>query len=120
MRHKWILASALAIAALSSTAHAAWAATGFVKFDIRMDNGVTYLYPALPNGSLSYPLGGNCQWNRLVIDNAGDNWGSVENGKRMYAMLLTARAQGLRVDFGYDDTSGPHCRLAQLFVEWNN
>ena len=115
---KWTLA--LALAAFSSNASAAWVATGFVKFDIRFDNGVLYIYPKQPNGSLSWPLGGNCQWSRLQIDNGGDHFNSAENGKRMYGMLLAARSQGLRVDLGYDDASGPACRLAQLYVEWPN
>jgi hypothetical protein len=103
---------------VTSFAHAAWAATGYVKFDIRMDNGMTYFYPALPNGSLSYNLGGNCQYSRLELRDSGDRFNSAENGKRMMAMLLAAKSQGLRVSFGYDDADGPTCRLAQLNVEW--
>jgi len=112
------LLAAIVTLAAAPAANAAWAATGFVKFDIRMDNGMTYLYPALPNGSLTYPLDGTCQYHRLEIRDSGDRFNSVENGKRMTALLLAAKTQGLRVNFGYDDQDGPTCRIAQLNVEW--
>src|SRR5690242_15451972 len=113
-----VLLSALLWISVAQSAHAGWASTGFVRFDIRMDNGMTYLYPKLANGSLGWPLGGNCQYSRLELRESGDRFNAPENGKRMYAMLLTAKAQGLRVDLGYDDADGPTCRLAQVFVEW--
>lgn len=100
---------------VSPPSQAAYASTGYVRFDIRMDNGVTYLYPVLPNNAT---LGPNCTYNRLELRETGDRFNAVENGKRMYALLLTAKAQGLRVNFGYDDADGPACRVAQLYVEW--
>jgi hypothetical protein len=113
-----LFVSILIAIVVSPNAEAAWASTGFVRFDVRMDNGMTYIYPKLPNGSLGWALGGNCQYSRLELRESGDRFNAPENGKRMYALLLTAKAQGLRVDLGYDDTDGPTCRLAQLFVEW--
>lgn len=108
----------LLLLGFTSVAQAAWVSTGFVDFDIRMDNGVTFFYPALPNGSQSWPLGGNCLYSRLEINNAGDKFGSVDNAKRMMALLLTAKTSGLKANFGYDDAEGPSCRLAQVFVQW--
>ena len=105
---------------VASTSQAAWSETGWVRFDVRMDNGQTYIYPKTPEGSLSYNLGGSCMYNRLSLDNSGDYFGSVENGKRMYSMLLTAKATGLRVSLGFENASGPVCKLAQLYVEWPN
>jgi hypothetical protein len=92
---------------LALPAHSAWSTTGFTEVNIRMDNGVTYFYPAMPNGSLSFPLSGNCQYSRLELRDTGDRFNSVENGKRMMSLILGARLAGKRVDLGYDDADGP-------------
>jgi hypothetical protein len=105
----------LMLLAVCQAAHATYLSTGWVRFDIRMDNGVTYLYPTMPNGVTFSP---NCAYGRLELRETGDRFNAPENGKRMYALALTAKAQGLRVNFGYDDADGPSCRLAQLSVEW--
>jgi hypothetical protein len=110
---KWrasAMAVALGLIAPVPAAQAARVDTGWVKFDMRMDNGTTYVYPRLANGSWSYVLAGNCQFNGLVLTDAED--------KHLYDLLLTAQEQGLRVNLGYDDTDGPVCRVAHLHIEW--
>jgi hypothetical protein len=102
---------------LFNEANAAWSSTGFTAVDIRMDNGVTYFYPNY-NGSLSYPLNGNCMYSRLELRDTGDRFNSAENGKRMMALILSARLVGKLVSLGYDDTDGPGCRIAQVIVQW--
>lgn len=113
-----LVAAAVIVSALSSTnVFGAWVSTGFTAVNIRMDNGVTYFYPD-NNGSLSYPLGGNCMYNRLELRDTGDRFNSVENGKRIMALILSARMSGKLVSLGYDDTDGPACRVAQVIVQW--
>lgn len=72
----------------------------------------------LSNGSFSYTLGGNCKYSRRELRESVDRFNSVENGKRMMALLLTAQTMERRVSFGYDDQDGLGCRLAQLSVQW--
>lgn len=101
-------------------AQAAWVSTPFTEVNIRMDNGVTYFYPSNPaaNGSLNYPLGGNCLNSRLELRDTGDRFNSIENARRIMALILSARMAAKRVMLGYDDTDGPACRIAQVIVEW--
>lgn len=103
------MATTLGLIGLASAAQAAPADTGWVKFDLRRDQGNTYVYPRHSNGSWSHVFSGNCQFNGLLLD---------ENGKHLYDMLLTAKDQGLRVSLGYDDTDGPVCRVAEIQIEW--
>ena len=106
----------LASSVLAPTAHATtWTSTGWVQFDIRMDNGETYIYPVLPNGT---SLGGNCLYGRLRLAETGDRFNAVENGRRMMALLVTAKTMKLRANLGYDSDDGSNCRLAQLSIEW--
>jgi hypothetical protein len=104
------MAVALGLAGLLPAAQAAPVDTGWVKFDMRVDDGTTYVYPRLSNGAWSYVLAGNCQFNGLVLTNAVD--------RHLYDMLLTAKEQGLRVNLEYDDRDGPVCRVAHLYIEW--
>ncbi len=64
------MAVALGLTALVPVAQAARVNTGWVKFGMRMDNGTTYVYPRLADGSWSYALAGNCQSNGLVLTDA--------------------------------------------------
>ena len=105
------LTLALGLFGLAPAAPAAWVDTGWVKFDLRSEDGNTYVYPRHADGSLSYVLAGNCQFNGLVLTGADDRFS-------LHGMLMTAREQGLRVSLRYDDTGGPVCRLAQLHIEW--
>jgi len=110
------LVSLLALALLAPTTRATtWSSTGWVQFDIRMDNGETYIYPVLPNGAT---LGGNCLYGRLRLAETGDRFNAVENGRRMAALLITAKTMKLRANLGYDSDDGSNCRLAQLTIEW--
>jgi hypothetical protein len=36
----------------------------------------------------------------------------------MYALILFARAQDKRIRLGYNDTDGPECRVAEVWIEW--
>jgi len=99
----------LALSGLVSPAQAARVETGWVKFHLRTDQGNTYVYPRHSDGSLSYVLAGNCQFNGLVLGGTGD---------RMHDMLQTAREQRLRVRLEYDDADGPVCRLTHIYIEW--
>ena len=74
-----------------------YAQTPYVDLVIRMDNGRTYFEGP-------FTLGGNCANNRLELNDGGDKFGSVENGRRMMALILAARTTGLKVSLGYDDT----------------
>lgn len=116
--HTYLACGLLLSAAVS--AQAAWVSTPFTAVNIRMDNGVTYFYPPNPaeNGSLNYPLGGNCLNSRLELRDTGDRFNSVENARRIMALILSARMAGKRVMLGYDDADGPACRIAQVIVEW--
>ena len=110
MRTLFALASLLCCIA-SNVASAAYVTTGFVPaLDIYMDNGVVYFG--------GFTTTGTCQWNRLELRDTGDYMNSVENGKRMYALILSARMSGKRIKLGYNDTDGPACRVAEVWIEW--
>lgn len=95
---------------------AAWAgnyqSTGFTTLYISADNGVTYFYPT------GYTTLGTCQYNRLELRETGDYYGDVENGRRMYAMILVAQLTGKLIELGYNDGDGPACRVASVQVQW--
>lgn len=96
----------------NSPANAAYVTTGYVSdLDISMDNGKTYFR--------GFPVSGNCLYERLELRDTGDYFGSVENAKRMYVAILSARLTGKRIRLGYNDTDGPECRVAEVWVEWN-
>lgn len=86
--------------------------TGFTTLNIVADNGVTYFYPA--NGTIVSP----CLYNRLELRETGDYYGNVENGRRMYAMILVAQMSGKLIELGYNDGDGPACRIASVHVQW--
>lgn len=90
--------------------------TGWVRFDIRMDNGRTYFYPF--NGDGSYMDLTPCAYSRLELSDSGDAFGSVENARRIMGMALAAKSMGLRVVLGYNTEQAPACRIAELQVEW--
>src|SRR5262245_14081784 len=102
-------AVSLALTGVVPAAQAARVDTGWVKFHLRTDQGNTYVYPRQSDGTLSYVLGGNCQFNGLLLTGTGDP---------LYGMLQTAKEQGLRVSLEYDDTGGPVCRVAHIYIEW--
>ena len=110
-----LLAVFLVAALVSPASQAGWANTGFVKFDIKLDNGRTYFIPVLAPGN---NLGPTCAYGRLELRDTGDYFNSVENARRMMATLLTAKSQGLRVNFGFEDQDGPACRVSGIQVEW--
>jgi hypothetical protein len=99
---------ALLVVVLAPAAHAARVETGWVEFELRMDQGRTYVYPRVSSNAPSRIFAGNCQFNALVLA------GNAE----LHAMLLTAQEQRLRVSLGYDDRDGPLCRLSHLYIEW--
>ena len=92
-------------------AHAAYVSTGFLTdLQISMDNGVTYFS--------GFTTSGNCQYDRLELRDTGDYANSVENGRRMYALILAARMTGKAIRLGYNDTDGPSCRIAEVWIQW--
>jgi hypothetical protein len=102
---------ALAVLLPMPSAFAAYLTTGFVQdIDIYMDNGVTYFG--------GFTTTGSCLYNRLELRDTGDYSSSVENGRRMYALILSARLAGKAVRLGYNDTDGPACRIAEVWVQW--
>ena|SRR5688572_24847541 len=101
------LATTLGMMGLVPAAQPAPVDTGWVTFEMRTDQGNTYVYPRHADGSLSYAFSGNCQFNALVLADTS-----------FHDMLLTAKEQKLRVSLGYDDTEGPLCRLAYVKLEW--
>lgn len=95
----------------SPLASAAYVSTPWITdLDIHMDNGVTYFS--------GFTTGGNCQYNRLEVRDTGDYSNSVENGRRMYALILSARMTGFPIRLGYNDTDGPNCRVAEVWIDW--
>ena len=97
---------------LSSTAWAGWQSTPFTTINILADNGVTYFYP------YGYTTQGNCAYNRLELRETGDYYGNVENGRRIYAMILSAQLAGKLISLGYNDTDGAGCRITSVQVQW--
>lgn len=65
-----------------------------------------------------FTTSGNCLYDRLELRDSGDYFGSVENGRRMYALILSARMQDKRIKLGYNDTDGPGCRVAEVWIDW--
>jgi hypothetical protein len=101
----------LASCVFSTPAKAAYVTTGWLyDLQIDMDNGVTYFR--------GFTTSGNCQHNRLELRDSGDYFSSVENGRRMYAAILAARLAGKAISLGYNDTDGPDCRIAEVWVDW--
>jgi len=94
----------------------AWAgnyqSTGFTTLNIVADNGVTYFYPA------GFTSLGTCLYNRLELRETGDYYGNVENGRRMYAMILAAQLTGKLIELGYNDGDGPGCRISGVQIQW--
>jgi hypothetical protein len=97
---------------LSSTAWAGFQSSPFTTLNILVDNGVTYFYPA------GYTTLGNCAYNRLELRETGDYYGNVENGRRIYALILAAQLAGKAISLGYNDTDGPGCRISGVQVQW--
>lgn len=115
---KLVLFLALSLSTLATQpALAAYQFTGWVRFDIQMDNGRTYFYPMNADGS-NMELS-PCLYSRIELNDTGDSFGSLENGRRMMAMALAAKSMGLRVRFGFDTAQAPACRVAELQVEWS-
>lgn len=90
---------------------AAYVTTGYREdLQIDMDNGVTYFR--------GFTTSGNCAYNRLELRETGDYFSAVENARRMYALILSARLSGKAIQLGYNDTDGPNCRVAEVWVQW--
>jgi hypothetical protein len=53
-----------------------------------------------------------------VMPEAGDYYGNVENGRRMFAMILSAQLTGKLISLVYSDQDGPACRIASVKVQW--
>ena len=107
------MASCVAACAAFATqaAHAGYVTTGWLdNLQIHMDNGVTYLS--------GFTASGNCSYNRLELRDTGDYFGSAENGRRIYSLLLAARLSDKRINLGYNDTDGPNCRVAEVWIDW--
>jgi hypothetical protein len=103
--------AALAACTIALPAQAAYVTTGWLSaLQINMDNGRTYF-------SGGFTSTGNCLYDRLELRDSGDYFGSVENARRMYALILAARAQDKRIRLGYNDTDGPECRVAEVWIE---
>jgi hypothetical protein len=96
----------------SGSAFAAYQSTPFTTVNIVADNGVTYVYPA------GYTTLNTCLYNRLELRETGDYFGNVENGRRIYAMILAAQLAGKPISLGYNDTDGPGCRISGVQVQW--
>lgn len=109
MRPRTLIGCALMLCA--GHAQSAYLSTPYVDLDIRMDNGKTYFYGP-------FTVSSNCQYNRLELGDAGDRFNSIENARKMMALILSARMSGLKVSLGYDDTDGPGCRIAEVYVQW--
>lgn len=108
-----IIVPHIMIAALlaAAPANATYQTTGYVTdLGIDMDNGVTYFR--------GFTTIGNCAYNRLELRDTGDYFGSVENARRMYALILSARLSGKAINLGYNDTDGPNCRVAEVWINW--
>jgi hypothetical protein len=91
---------------------AGYQSTPFTTVNIIADNGVTYFYPA------GYTTLNGCLYNRLELRETGDYYGNVENGRRIYAMILAAQLSGKLISLGYNDTDGPGCRISGAQVQW--
>jgi hypothetical protein len=116
MKKASVAVAVLAPMLFSHAAHAAYQLTGWVGFDVRMDNGRTYFYPLNADGS-AMSLS-PCLYSRVELNDSGDSFGSAENGRRIMSMALTAKALGLRAIIGYDTSQAPACRVAEFQVEW--
>ena len=111
MKHLLKILLALLVVVPMQAAFAAYSSTGYLQdLDIYMDNGVTYFS--------GFTTSGNCQFNRLELRDTGDYYTSVENGRRMYALILSARLAGKAVKLGYNDTDGPACRISSVVIQW--
>jgi hypothetical protein len=104
------ISAILGLIFMASAAEAAYVNTGFLTaLQIYMDNGVTYFG--------GFTTSGSCLYNRLELRDTGDYSGSVENGRRMYALILSAQLAGKAIKLGYNDTDGPGCRIAEVWIE---
>jgi hypothetical protein len=103
---------AVLFALVYGSALAAYQSTPFTTINIVADNGVTYLYPG------GYTTLNTCLYNRLELRETGDYYGNVENGRRIYAMILAAQLSGKLISLGYNDTDGPGCRVSGVQVQW--
>jgi hypothetical protein len=102
---------AAGLCALSPCALGTYQQTGYLSpINILMDNGVTYF--------AGFTTTGNCANNRLMLSETGDYFGAVENGRRMYALIVAAQLAGKAISLGYNDTDGPNCRLAEVYIQW--
>ena len=110
------VARALSCLAMFSYALSA-SATNFLftpfltDLDVHMDNGRTFF-------TGSFTTQAPCLYNRINLGETGDYWNNVENGKRMYALILAARFAGKPIKLGYESGDGPECRLAEVYVQW--
>ena len=103
--------SAITMLVFSAGAQATYQTTGYLSpINIHIDNGVTYFG--------GFTTSGNCAYNRLMLNDGGDYYGSIENGRRMYALIVAAQLSGKAINLGYNDTDGPNCRLAEVWVQW--
>jgi hypothetical protein len=90
---------------------AAWQSSGPIpSLSIYSDNGVTHFS--------GFTTTGNCAYNRLELRETGDYFGNVENGRRIFALVLAAQLEGRLVSLGYNDTDGPGCRVSSVTVQW--
>ncbi len=97
---------------VQESAHATYVNTGFLtSLEITMDNGKTYF-------AGGFTTTGNCLYDRLELRDTGDLSSSAVNGQRMYALILAARSAGRPIKLGYENTDGPGCRIAQVWVQW--
>ena len=103
--------STLILLSSSVGAQATYQRTDFLSpINIYMDNGVTYF-----NG---FTTTGSCAYNRLMLNDTGDYYSSVENGRRMYALIVAAQLAGKAISLGYNDGDVPNCRVAEVYIQW--
>ena len=107
-----VTASAVLLTLLAATnAQAGYLTTGYVtNLEISIDNGITYFSGLVTSG--------NCLYDRLELRDTGDYFNSVENAKRIYALVLAARLADKPIKLGYNDTDGLTCRVAEVWIQW--
>ncbi len=105
----WLL---LVFLTISLDSNADWKNTGYLNAEeilIHIDNGKTYFR--------NLPIGPACEHGRLELREEGGYYSNPENAKRMFSLILFAKAQGHRIRLGYNDSDGPACRLSQVYIE---
>src|SRR5690349_8681741 len=94
-----VASSTIMMLSFSVGAQATYQRTDYLSpINIFMDNGVTYF-----NG---FTTTGTCAYNRLMLNDTGDYYGSIENGRRMYALIVAAQLAGKAISLGYNDGDG--------------